>query len=958
MEPSVRMHKHWSISRTKAAILGFLFVAIPVLVGLLTWYLRDCASEVASPVQEARTGSPAVPHSTDRTTGASTASPWPSSEPWRNLRLPPHIIPTHYDITLYPDFYGNHSTFYGNVSVELNITEETRHILIHIKYLDVTATRLTEKDTGQDVPISRNFSYIPNQFWVVETNSNISANSQVVLHLTFEGSLSNGIVGFYKSTYVNSITGETRGLATSKFEPTDARKAFPCFDEPNIKATYNTTLVHDPTYIALSNMPVESSSVRADGLTATRFEKSVPMSTYLVCFIVCDFEFKETTTERGTKLRVYATPDRVSQVDYALRVGKEVMDLFVVYYDMPYPLPKQDMIAIPDFVSGAMEHWGLITYRETNILYNSTEASEGNKQRVAVVVAHELAHQWFGNIVTMDWWDDLWLNEGFASFMEYKGVAHVESTWNMLAQFVTEDMQPVMGYDAALSSHPIVVPVEHPDQINEVFDVISYSKGAAVIRMLEAFMGEEKFKQGIQDYLKKYEYRNARTDDLWASLEAVPGAQPIKTIMDTWTRQMGFPYLNITFSGNIFKAVQERYLSDPEADRSAQEPSDYGYIWWVPVDYMTSVNNDVTLLWLNTSEAQFPLPSGLDLQDTSTWIKFNVGQTGFYRVNYPEDMWRRFSNLLLSNPSALTAGDRSGLIDDAFNLAAAGLLNYNIVLELTKALKREQDYLPWASAERGFTYIGDMMKFRVYYGKWMAYILKLVKNVHDQLGWENSGSHLDRYLRNTVINLACGHGDADCLGNATEKFRGWLDTDEYLDPNLRVMVYKYGSYRSGQEDWDKIWNKYEKENVPQEARRLLYALAQFKELWLLNRYLEYAWDPTKVRSQDFFNVINYISSTPIGNSLTWEWVRKRWEDIVARFGLSSRSLGRMVPGIVGDYNTKFHLAQVEEFFAKYPDAGAGERGRKQAIEGIKRNIAWIEKHEMTLVDWLNNNSNV
>nr|KAG5690868.1 hypothetical protein BaRGS_028900 [Batillaria attramentaria] len=315
-------------------------------------------------------------------------------------------------------------------------------------------------------------------------------------------------------------------------------------DEPSLKAEYTITLIHRTDYIALSNMPPTGPPRRTDfgsGMVATRFQRSVKMSTYLVCFIVCDFDYKEAYTSSGTRVRVYATPDKVDQTEYALDVGLHTMQEYERLFNISYPLPKQDMIAIPDFVSGAMEHWGLITYREVNLLYNPEKASAANKQRVAVVVAHEISHQWFGNLVTMAWWNDLWLNEGFASFMEYVGVQSLHTDWDMLSQFVVGENQPVMVTDAGVSSHPIVVNVVSPEEINEVFDSISYSKGAAVIRMMEAMMGKERFFEGVSRYLKRYEWGNAKTDQLWEALSEIEGAPNVKKIMDTWTLQMDSP---------------------------------------------------------------------------------------------------------------------------------------------------------------------------------------------------------------------------------------------------------------------------------------------------------------------------------------------------------------------------------------------------------------------------------
>ena len=323
------------------------------------------------------------------------------TEPWeKDVRLPSHLLPLHYDLYLHPDLATG--LFMGRVTIAIEATSPTSYFLVHTKHLDISDTRLSNTD-GEAVSYMRAFEYPRNEFWVVELEEEVVAGNYS-LSMEFNGNLTKGITGFYKSVYTNS-RGEKVSIATSKFQPTYARKAFPCFDEPSFKSTFTTTLVRPSQgYIALSNMPVEVEEEEspANGLTTVTFQRSVPMVTYLACFIVCDFEYEEKLTSiHQTKFRVYATPQQKDRVRYALDIGANITDFFTDYYNISYPLPKQDMIAIPDFVSGAMEHWGLITYRETNLLYDDRESSSANKQRVATVVSHELAHQWFGNLVTL-----------------------------------------------------------------------------------------------------------------------------------------------------------------------------------------------------------------------------------------------------------------------------------------------------------------------------------------------------------------------------------------------------------------------------------------------------------------------------------------------------------------------------------------------------------------------------
>lgn len=445
----------------------------------------------------------------------------PRVGPWEvNYRIPEDTLPIHYDLYMHPNLEAD--KFSGRVTIEIDAQQPRDHLLVHIKFLNVTSSDLTD-DQGKTIPIKDAFEYAANEFWVVQLESKISTG-KYFLTLEFTGPLDNGILGFYKSVYVDS-NGKERAIATSKFQPTYARRAFPCFDEPSFKSTFNITVVRPSEgYIALSNMPEmttkpDSPSV---GLTEVSFEKSVPMVTYLAIFIVCDFKYIESATpEYNIPFRVYGTQDNQALLQYATDVGSHITDFYRNYFDVEYPLPKLDMAAIPDYSSGATEHWGMITYRETNLIFDPSESSSSNQRRVADVIAHELAHQWFGNLMTVKWWNDLWLNEGFASYIQYKGVKSFETDWDVDSLFLTGDLYRVFDLDATLSSHPIVVDVDTPDQINAVFDTIAYSKGASVIRMMENFMGDKDFQLGIHNFLVKYQFQNAITQDLFDELTAV-----------------------------------------------------------------------------------------------------------------------------------------------------------------------------------------------------------------------------------------------------------------------------------------------------------------------------------------------------------------------------------------------------------------------------------------------------
>uniref|UniRef100_A0A8C1PUR8 Aminopeptidase n=1 Tax=Cyprinus carpio TaxID=7962 RepID=A0A8C1PUR8_CYPCA len=527
-----KKEKRYFIRGKHAAIICAVVVMTGVAVGLGVGLSQKTSSskEEPKPTPLPTTPLPTMPPDdrgpckpSDNTNGG-----------WNNFRLPDYIVPFHYDLHLEPDLGTDIYT--GSVSIHLYLTQPSQHLWLHIRETFVTAVPSLQRSGPSgltSVWVKECFEYKPQEYVVVEADEQLSVtgpDEHYILTLHFQGWLNGSLVGFYRTTYQDS--GVTKKIAATDHEPTDARKSFPCFDEPNKKATYTISITHDSAYEALSNMPVE---VLSDQKTKTSFKKSVKMSTYLVCFAVHQFHYVERTSKRNIPLRIYAQPLQISTATYAANVTKIIFDYFEEYFDMEYSIEKLDKIAIPDFGTGAMENWGLITYRETNLLFDEKESSSVNKQRVASVIAHELVHQWFGNIVTMDWWDDLWLNEGFASFFEYVGVEEAEPDWGMRDIMLINDVFPVMVDDALLSSHPIIVDVSSPAEITSVFDAISYNKGASILRMLEDLLGRDTFRDGCRRYLKNYPFQNAKTADFWKALES---GVPVADIMDTWTKQM------------------------------------------------------------------------------------------------------------------------------------------------------------------------------------------------------------------------------------------------------------------------------------------------------------------------------------------------------------------------------------------------------------------------------------
>ncbi|KAH8399402.1 hypothetical protein KR215_009736, partial [Drosophila sulfurigaster] len=871
-------------------------------------------------------------------------------------RLPSAVVPTHYTLYLHPELdTGN---FTGQELISIKVVEATKQIILHSNKLTITSVYVQCVFTCPEVD---KYELDPvREFLIIDLVEELTVDATITLGIVFEGESQNKLVGLYSSSY-QTPAGQQRKIATTKFEPTYARQAFPCFDEPEMKATFNISVVHpsEGSYDAVSNMNKIETQNLGENTMAT-FGMSVPMSTYLACIIVSDFE-KKTSTVRANgigedfEMGAYATPHQLSKVDFALDFGVAVTEYYIQYFKVPYPLPKLDMAAIPDFASGAMEHWGLVTYRETALLYDDDYSSTANKQSIAGTLAHEITHQWFGNLVTMKWWNDLWLNEGFARFMQYKGVNAVYPDWGMLEQFQILSMHSVLIFDAKLSSHPIVQKVESPDEITAIFDTISYDKAGSILRMLENLVGSEKFEEAVTNYLIKFEYGNTVTDDFLTEVAAVFSDLDVKQLMRTWTEQMGYPVLNVSRSDAGFTITQQRFLSNKESYNEEAEASEFNYKWSVPVTYIldTFASGEVEDLIFQYDEDSVPITASSDVK----WIKLNVHQNGYYRVNYDSILWEVINNQLIEDPSRFDIADRAHLLNDAFALADASQLAYSVPLEMTSYLAQETDFVPWYVAASKLQSLKSSLQYTDSYSSYLTYARSILANVYSEVGWTvDADNHLKNRLRVSVLTAACSLGLPDCLSQAAQRFTTFVQNPTAANrpsPDLREVVYYYGMQQSSSEsNWEKLLEIFKAETDASEKLKLMYGLSGVQDAQLLYRFLELATDESIVRSQDYFTCVQYIAGNPVGAPIVWEYYREQWPQLVERFGLNDRTLGRLIASITANFASEVKLEEVQYFFSKYPESGAGASSRLQAIETIKYNINWLQENSDEITTWL------
>uniref|UniRef100_A0A452TKR8 Aminopeptidase n=1 Tax=Ursus maritimus TaxID=29073 RepID=A0A452TKR8_URSMA len=839
--------------------------------------------------------------------------------PWNELRLPSMVIPLHYDLLVHPNLTS--LDFVGSEKIEVLVRDATQFIILHSKDLEIMNVVLqSEEDLRYGKPGKRLnvLSYPAHQQIALLAPEKLMADLRYSVAIDFQAKLANGFEGFYKSTY-RTRGGKTRIIAVTDFEPTEARMAFPCFDEPSLKANFSIKMRRESGHVALSNMPKVKTIELEGGLLEDHFETTVKMSTYLVAYIVCDFNSVSGTTSSGVKVSVYASPDKWSQTHYALEASLKLLDFYENYFDINYPLPKLDLIAIPDFESGAMENWGLITYKETSLLFDTKTSSASDKLWVTKVIAHELAHQWFGNLVTMEWWNDIWLNEGFATYME---LISVNATYPELQSddVFLDVCFAVIKKDSLNSSRPISNRAETPTQIEEMFDAVSYNKGACILNMLKDFLNEEKFRKGIIHYLKTFSYGNAKNDDLWSSLsnsclgDFTSGEfcysdskmtsntltflgenVEVKEMMTTWTVQKGIPLVVITREGRSLRLQQERFLSgvfkeDPEW-RALQER----YLWHIPLTYSTSASNVVHRHVLKSRT------DTLELSEKISWVKFNVDSNGYYIVHYEGHGWDQLITQLNQNHTLLRPKDRVGLIHDAFQLVSAGRLTLDKALDLTRYLQHEAS-IP--ALLKGLEYLElfyHMMERRNVSDvteNLKHYILRYFKPVIDTQSWSDKGSVQDRMLRSTILKLACYLNHPPCIQKATELFSQWMESSGKL------------------------------------------------------KLIELGMEGEVIKTQELSSLLYTIARNPKGQQLAWNFLRENWTHLLKKFDLGSYAMRVIVFGTTSHFSSKDELQEVKLFFDSLKTQGLHLDIFQTILETISKNIKWLEKNLPTLRTWL------
>ncbi|MBI2971681.1 MAG: M1 family metallopeptidase [Candidatus Aenigmarchaeota archaeon] len=831
----------------------------------------------------------------------------------KSLRLPAFIKPMHY--SLFFDIDLKQCAFAGKETIDIEITKPTKAIVVHASGLNIQSALLVH---GGERKKPKTTVHARQETVTLQLNTAVKGKAQLCIEFT--GRLNDDLLGFYRSAYVKD--GKKCYLATTQFEAPYARRAFPCFDEPELKATFDVSLATDRNLQALSNMPVRSEVVDGDRKIVA-FERTPRMSTYLLYMAAGEFEFLEGSS-RGTKMRIVTLPGKKEQAAFALDIAKKFLGYFEDYSGIRYPLPKLDMIALPDFAAGAMENWGAITYREVYLLFDPSMTSTAIKQRIAMIIAHELWHMWSGDLVTMEWWDDLWLNESFATYMAYKAVDHFFPEWRLWNDFIRDEMERAFDDDSLKTTHPVAVSVKDPHQIEEIFDAISYAKGGSVLRMLERYVGEKQFRSGVSAYLKKHQYGNATSENLWDAL-AEASEKPIRKVAMHWIKQAGHPLIEVSRNKNLL--LRQRQFVFGKASRST---------WSIPL--LIKSGSAVTSGLFEGAKKGLPA--------TDSWCKVNYGQAGFYRVQYSDDLMEQLAAACTQLPVA----DRWGLQSDLFSLCMNGDVGIDSYFRFIAAYGQEREYLVLSSlygSMKSIWYVFFHEKF--WKETWPAF-----KKLHDtafrsaldRLGWDprQGESKQDALLRDLALRYLGFAEDSGVITQANEKFEAYRTNKAKLHPDIKASVFITVAAQGNEETYECMLSLYREFRSPEEARTILVSLGQFRNERLLQKTLDFAVS-AEVRTQDVPIVFASVAANPLSRRILLPWVKKNWKKL-ERYKKSGKIFIHLLETLIGSRASREEERELRSFFKTHPLAYRMTLAR--SFERLKRTIAWREKNRKAL----------
>jgi aminopeptidase N len=844
-------------------------------------------------------------------------------------RLPTTVVPEHYDLAFDVDL--TKARFEGVETIKVSLAQPSRRIVLNA--LDITFHEVTIRAAGaeQRATVTENEA---TQTAALTVPRDIPAGPADI-HVRYTGVLNDKLRGFYLST------ANGRNYAVTQFESTDARRTFPSFDEPAFKATFSVALTIDQGDTAIANGQLISDAPGPrPGRHTMTFAKTPKMSSYLVAMAVGDFRCLEGASE-DVPIRICATPDKTELGHIALDAAERILTYYNGYYTIKYPFKKLDVVAVPDFAAGAMENTAAIFYREVDLLADSKTASVGNVQRIWVVLAHEMAHQWFGNLVTMKWWDDLWLNEGFATWMEKRPVAAFRPEWRMDVEAVL-DTQRAMTLDSLASTRAIHTAVETPTEIEALFDPIAYEKGAAVLRMTEGYVGEEPFRNGVNAYLEQHAYGNATSADFWTAMTQVSG-KPIDRILPTFVNQPGVPVVSVTLRCDPgppqLNLTTDRFFTDPAMAKTVRTTS----TWQIPLCSKTPSGATGCQV---IAGAQATVPVGV--ASCPHWSFVNTGANGYFRTAYATDTLRALAPDIASS---FTEPERVTIVGDEWALVRAGRHSIADYLTLAAGFGSEHANGVLSEVSGRLLFVRDYLTTTETRPKYEQFVRSLFGPLYRELGLNaKPGDSDDRLeLRATVIQtLDRGGNDANLAADARSALQQSLSGAAAMDASAARTVAMVAARHGDGALWDQLLAASQKATSPNEQYRYLYALGAFEDSALIDRGLNFSLTP-ELRGQDTPSFLGTFLSNPVARQRAWAFVKQHWNELAPKVTISGGDV-RLVESL-GAFCDARSRDDIKDFFKthKLPTAS---RTLDQTIERINNCMAMKEKESANVAAWL------
>ncbi|KAL3276183.1 hypothetical protein HHI36_020901 [Cryptolaemus montrouzieri] len=858
-------------------------------------------------------------------------------------RLPTIVRPSHYDISL--NFNFSKMEFEGDVTICIEVLQRTKDIQLHSSELDIENIKLVQANSGITIePEKTEFSKKNQILKLLFANPVTMGNYR--LKIKYDGVISEEERGVF-CTRSYEPKGEEKISVFTHFDPSCARKCFPCWDEPSFKAAFKINLTVPKEYSAFSNTQVEQIEKFAK-TKRVNFARTPAMSTYLLAFAIGEFSSIETKTVDGVTVRINTAKGKEEQGRFALDTAVNALTFFKKYFKTEYALPKLDLIAVANYNSDATENWGLLVFREINLLINPSTSTNLTKRWISLLVCHEVAHQWFGNLVTMEWWTQLWFQEAFAQFAENMCVDYYFPNFRIWQHFVLEFLHSALELDGSKDSHAVEVAIKDPKELDQVYDGISYNKGAALIRMLENYVGEENFRKGVWVYLTTHAYKNASPEDFYGALEEVSG-KPVGNVMSSWTNQPGYPVVRaflapgceckLNQDGITIKLVQCRFFS------AKGKPESEMALWKIPISLISGNDPSKEINFVMESrEIKIFIP-GAKVDD---WIKLNPESVGYYRVQYSPELLKKLIPAIKTRQ--LDVIDRIAVLDDLFHMVKNGYTSTVEILKILAAFDGETEFLVWSTIGRILNKLAILISNTSLEDEYNRFQKKLLEKVSTALGWEKSSedSRFDHLLRKLVLGQMSWLEDENMINEARKRFEDSVASKEKLRDDVRVACYRSVVRAGGDKEFDALVKLYKTVDTHEERKSICYALSSAKDEKLLQKVLTFAISD-EVRPDDTVLIVMAITSTKTGRDMLWDYYRNHWRDIVDKVN-NREVLTRIIQDITEKYASEPMAMELETFFNK--QLPCNESTFQKALETLRNNASWLERDSEEIQQFL------